>query len=106
MQTPSSKEGCFLHMPDKYYIGSSGVAGYREEKPVSVKKIGEKAYIVGDLVTDAACAGGLTAAVIGGSRVSGCVGAGRIANRGRGVVAGAAAASQQCCQQQADQYEG
>lgn len=48
-----------------YYVGASGVAGYRSEPPVTVTKIGGRAYVVGDLVTEALDGEGLTASRVG-----------------------------------------
>lgn len=39
---------CAKYYPGAFYIGASGVSGYSDEKPVSVKQLGDRAYIVGD----------------------------------------------------------
>lgn len=52
-------------LPETYYIGASGIAGYGSSNSIKSHKLGDKMYLVGDLVTAAEPGFGLMAPRVG-----------------------------------------
>ena len=53
------------YYPEKYYIGASGVAGYKDEPPLAIKKMGEHGFMIGDMVSEVATGHSLMAPRVG-----------------------------------------
>ncbi len=52
-------------LPDAYAVGASGLAGYGDSNGIQTRRLGEKIFIVGDLVTAAQPGRGLMAPRVG-----------------------------------------
>jgi sulfur carrier protein ThiS adenylyltransferase len=52
-------------LPDVYYVGASGLAGYGESNAIQSRSLGERIFLVGDLVTAAEPGQGLMAPRVG-----------------------------------------